>query len=290
VIDRSGDPEELVGPEEFARILGWSGGRTTVTSRLTMQRQARLYRAAHPAAAALAGVTPRRPKLATELEELPARDRTLILQTVAQHLCERRPGDLDFAGALGAAGYEVGQAVVDAAVAELARPGYTKQPRRELMPDPDEDTLLGTRKHRYRWKRATAWAFAEGNRQTARTPARYTAQQVAAAREAVKAAADGGPAVDSAVLAQLVGLPTDAGKLEPARTLLAQVLAALLLAKQVDLRTRAQIAADFHLTANQVLVALRPTPARPSPPQPAVTCSRVLYYRGYEVDRHFAAA
>lgn len=281
-VDRTGDPDELVGPEEFARIVGWSNGRWGVTSRLTMQRQARLYRAAQPAAAALVGVPARERSRRPELEELPARERTRVLQAVAEYLRDHRPGDTRFLHDL-ARELGVDPAVTAAALAELARPGYNKPERRELIPDPDEDTPLGPVKHRYRWKRSTAWRFAEGFQHPAPSSGRYTAEQVALARGAVKAAADGGEPVDATSLAKLVGLPADPGKLHLARTLLAQSLSALLVAGEVDLRSREQIAADFRLPKHVVVARLRRVVA-----EPAITCNRLFYYRGEEIDRIFA--
>jgi len=288
-VDLRGDPEELVDSVEFARIVGW-GSKDRVIERLKLERQAQARRAAHPVAVALVGATPYRAPRPKKFQELSRAQRIQVVQAVAEILCTPGPVDPEFVVGL-ARRLHVPRDAVRGALAELARPPY--QPKRPAppLPEPDQEIPTGPVKHRYLWKRSTVWAFAQAERRLPPIPRRFTPEDLATARAEVLKAAQGGALLDAASLAKTLRWPVKppARGLAKARTLLTQAVAELRLGGQVDLRTREQIAEQFELPMNRVLVLLRATAER-TPPEPVIIASRIRYYLGEEVDSFFASA
>ncbi len=273
-IDRSGDPDDWIDAAEFARILGWTSGRTAVTSTLARRRLAELRpRVCGPAANLMEGLPrpinpPTRP--------------APILRRVAEALVALSPTDVSFVPGL-AEKLGVAQEVVYAALEDLSRP---VRARRRVglheIPDPDDPNTARSY-DRPRWRRSTAWIYADGLATgTMPSPsARYASELYALAERAVLEAIETGECLTAEKLAVIANIPSSGTRgLEPARTLLSQAVARLRTRGQVDLRTRAEIREAWNRTANELVAALR----RKHAPQPVVQVNRLYYYRGADLD------
>jgi hypothetical protein len=282
-VERIGDPDDPVDAREFARIMGWGSYRAVFTASARARFNA-LRDRVQPLAAALVG----------QPDPAPAPPNRDVQRSVGERL-----------EALGAASGADGSRLMAALADDLALPreqvhaalvALARPPRRSpwtakewadggrrVIPRPDAGE--------YRWRRSTVWEYADGRRgpAPASRPARFSAEQVHGAEQAVRDAVDTGVCLDAEELGRRLEVTPAASEndpLEPARSLLLHALGALRVSGEVDLRTRAEICADTGLTVNQLVALLR----KPGAPEPVVRAARLTYYRGGDVDGALADA
>ena len=282
-VERVGDPDELVDAREFARIMRWGSYKTVFTA-LAHQRFVALWKKVQPAAAAAVGTPAAAPK---------PRPGRAVLRTVAQRLdAVGRDTAPDQVLAVLARDLELAPSLVRDALLTLARPArrspwktkdeWAKDGPRQV-PEPDDPDGE-------RWRRETVWDYADGRRGPApdSRPARFDAEQLRAAEQAVLDAVATGVCLDAAGLAELAQIPpgdSAADPLEPARALLTQALYGLRASKRVDLLTRAEIRADRGLNKDQLDGLIK----RAGGLEPVLRVNRLTYYRPEDAERALAA-